>query len=103
MCSENEGADQLHGYREAGLRLKFCLSIFFAFLCSGSYTFTRNLFLLFSLTALKTSESFTLKPLLDIVTWFPLECLKIRKPMILYHPPNRCQTGYKTFFMLNSA
>ena len=29
MCSENEGADQLHGYREAGLRLKFCLSIFF--------------------------------------------------------------------------
>ena len=25
MCSENKGADQLHGYREADLRLCFCI------------------------------------------------------------------------------
>ena len=25
LCSENKGADQLRGYREAGLRLCFCI------------------------------------------------------------------------------
>ena len=35
-CSENKGADQLRGYREAGLRLCFRLCRLLVFLCSGS-------------------------------------------------------------------
>ena len=36
-CSENKGDDQLHGYREADLRLCFRPSILLVFLCRGSY------------------------------------------------------------------
>ena len=36
-CSENKGADQLHGYREADLRLCFRPSNLMVFLCSGSF------------------------------------------------------------------
>ena len=35
-CSENEGADQLCGYREAGLRLCFCLCRLLVFPCGSS-------------------------------------------------------------------
>ena len=35
-CSENKGADQLRGSREADLRLCFRPSILFVFLCSSS-------------------------------------------------------------------
>ena len=31
LCSENKGADQLHGYREADLRLCFHICIMFGF------------------------------------------------------------------------
>ena len=36
MCSENKGADQLRGYREADLRLCFRICKLLVFLCSGS-------------------------------------------------------------------
>ena len=36
QCRENKGADQLHGYHEADLRLCFRPSILLVFLCSGS-------------------------------------------------------------------
>ena len=36
-CSENKGADQLRGYREADLRLCFRLSKLLDFSCGGSY------------------------------------------------------------------
>ena len=35
--SENKGADQLRGYREADLRLCFCLCRLIVFPCCGSY------------------------------------------------------------------
>ena len=35
-CSENKGADQLRGYREADLRLCFLLCRLLVFPCSGS-------------------------------------------------------------------
>ena len=35
--SKNKGADQLRGYREADLRLCFCICRLLVFLCSGSY------------------------------------------------------------------
>ena len=35
-CSENKGADQLRGYREAGLRLCFRLCKLLVFPCGGS-------------------------------------------------------------------
>ena len=35
--SENKGADQLHGYREADLRLCFRLCRLLVFPCGGSY------------------------------------------------------------------
>ena len=31
LCSENEGTDQLHGYREADLRFCFCICKTLAF------------------------------------------------------------------------
>ena len=39
LCSENKGADQLRGYREAGLRLCFriCKMLFFNDTEEGSY------------------------------------------------------------------
>ena len=37
--SENKGADQLRGDREADLRLCFRPSILLVFLCSGSYAY----------------------------------------------------------------
>ena len=39
LCSENKGADQLRGYREADLRLCFriCKTLFFT--CHGSFVF----------------------------------------------------------------
>ena len=37
LCSENKGADQLSGYREAGLRLCFRLYRLLVFPCSGSF------------------------------------------------------------------
>ena len=37
-CSENKGADQLRGYREADLRLCFRICRLLVFLCSGSVT-----------------------------------------------------------------
>ena len=36
-CSENKGADQLRGYREADLRLCFRICRLLVYLCSGSY------------------------------------------------------------------
>ena len=36
-CSENKGADQLRGYREADLRLCFCICKLLVFSCTGSY------------------------------------------------------------------
>ena len=36
-CSENKGADQLRGYREADLRLCFRLGRWLVFPCGGSY------------------------------------------------------------------
>ena len=36
LCSENKGADQLRGYREAGLRLCFRICKLLLFLCGGS-------------------------------------------------------------------
>ena len=36
-CSENKGADQLRGYREADLRLCFRLCKLLVFSCTGSY------------------------------------------------------------------
>ena len=38
-CSENKGADQLRGYREADLRLCFRLCKLLVFSCTGSYIF----------------------------------------------------------------
>ena len=38
-CSENKGADQLRGYREADLRLCFRICRLLVFLCSGSNGF----------------------------------------------------------------
>ena len=35
LCSENKGADQLRGYREAGLRLCFCICRSLVFSCEG--------------------------------------------------------------------
>ena len=35
-CSENKGADQLRGYREAGLSLCFRICRLLVFFCSGS-------------------------------------------------------------------
>ena len=35
-CSENKGADQLRGYREAGLRLCFRICKLLVFSCTGS-------------------------------------------------------------------
>ena len=37
-CSENKGADQLHGYREADLRLCFRICKLLVFSCTGSIT-----------------------------------------------------------------
>ena len=37
-CSENKGADQLRGHREADLRLCFRLCKLLVFSCTGSYT-----------------------------------------------------------------
>ena len=37
QCSENKGADQLCGYREAGLRLYFRICRLLVFLCSSSF------------------------------------------------------------------
>ena len=39
-CSENKGADQLRGYREADLRLCFRLCRLLVFPCSGSFHFS---------------------------------------------------------------
>ena len=36
LCSENKGADQLRGYREADLRLCFRICKTLVFLCRGS-------------------------------------------------------------------
>ena len=36
-CSENKGTDQLRGYREADLRLCFCLCRLLVFPCGGSF------------------------------------------------------------------
>ena len=36
-CSENKGADQLRGYREAGLRLCFRICRLWVFSCGGSF------------------------------------------------------------------
>ena len=36
-CSENKGADQLRGYREADLRLCFRLGRLLVFPCGGYY------------------------------------------------------------------
>ena len=36
LCSENKGADQLRGYREADLRLCFCLCRLLVFPLGGS-------------------------------------------------------------------
>ena len=41
MCSENKGADQLRGYREAGLCLCFCLCRLLVFSCGGSFLMFR--------------------------------------------------------------
>ena len=41
-CSENKGADQLRGYREADLRLCFRTYKKPVFSQSGSYVFTEN-------------------------------------------------------------
>ena len=38
-CSENKGADQLRGHREADLRLCFRLGRLLVFPCGGSYIF----------------------------------------------------------------
>ena len=38
LSSENKGADQLRGYREADLRLCFRIGRLLVFPCSGSYT-----------------------------------------------------------------
>ena len=38
--SENKGADQLHGYSEADLRLCFRICRLFIFPCGGSYYLT---------------------------------------------------------------
>ena len=35
-CSKNKGADQLRGYREADLRLCFCICRLLVFPCGGS-------------------------------------------------------------------
>ena len=46
-CSENKGADQLRGYREADLRLCFLLCRLLVFPCGGSYiNMIRHTFLL---------------------------------------------------------
>ena len=37
LCSENKGDDQLRGYREADLRLCFCLCRLSVFQCGGSF------------------------------------------------------------------
>ena len=37
LCSEIEGADQLHGYQEANLRLCFRLCRMLVFWCGGSF------------------------------------------------------------------
>ena len=37
MCSKNKGADQLHGYRKAGLCLSFRICRLFIFRCSNSF------------------------------------------------------------------
>ena len=41
-CSENKGADQLRGYREADLRLCFRPSKSLVFSCTGSFGFSTN-------------------------------------------------------------
>ena len=42
--SENKGADQLRGYREADLRLCFRLCRLLVFPCGGSYSAKQNEF-----------------------------------------------------------
>ena len=39
-CSENKGADQLRGYREADLRLCFRICKLLVFSCTGSFNNT---------------------------------------------------------------
>ena len=41
-CSENKGADQLRGHREADLRLCFRLCKLLVFSCTGSYIDGKN-------------------------------------------------------------
>ena len=40
LCSENKGADQLCGYREAGLRRCFRICKLFVFPCGSPYAFS---------------------------------------------------------------
>ena len=42
LCSENKGADQLHGYREADLRLCFRLGRLLVFPCGGSFNANKS-------------------------------------------------------------
>ena len=39
LCSENKGADQLRGYREADLRICFCICKKMVFVRRGSFVF----------------------------------------------------------------
>ena len=43
MCSENEGADQLRGYREAGLRLCFHICRLLVFSSGGPILYVKVL------------------------------------------------------------
>ena len=42
-CSENKGADQLHGHCEADLRLSFCICKKLVFSQGGSFMFFRHI------------------------------------------------------------
>ena len=58
LCSENKGADQLRGYREADLRLCFRICKKPVFSRRGSYTpYLAYCFQLWTLAILQLSES----------------------------------------------
>ena len=64
LCNENKGADQLHGYREADLRLCFLICKMLVFSWRGSYVicliiykYLEQLFFLFKIFGLKMQKS----------------------------------------------
>ena len=66
-CSENKDSDQLRGYREADLRLCFCLGRLFVFPCGSSFTWKCDTSISFlSMTNHLVNKFVTIKTLHEI-------------------------------------